>query len=149
MKQFTEIRMDARSENEEYARVAAASFISRMDPSLDELYDVRTAVSEAVTNCIIHAYREEEGVILLRVEIEENEIEIRVEDHGIGIPDVEKAMEPMYTTSEDGNRSGMGFSFMEAFMDSVRVDSSPGKGTVVTMKKKIRENKECLIQGNS
>ena len=119
------------------ARVAVAVFLSRMDPTLEEIEDVKTAVSEAVTNAVIHGYQGGEGTITLEVSVEEDVLTVLVQDEGVGIRDVAKAMEPMYTTAPDGERSGMGFSFMEAFMDQVEVVSAPGSGTTVTMRKKI------------
>lgn len=124
--------------NESFARVVVAAFMTRTNPTLEEVADVKTAVSEAVTNSIIHGYRQEDGTIEIAayIDIEERKLYIRITDHGCGIDDVEKAMEPMFTTGTDG-RSGMGFSFMEAFMDELAVESEPGKGTTVKMAKKI------------
>ena len=126
-----ELIMESRSENEEFARVVAAVF--------EELDDIKTAVSEAVTNAVIHGYRGQEGKIYLSATAWEKErlFSVTVRDEGVGIRDVEQAMEPMFTTCPEDGRSGMGFSFMEAFMDRVEVVSAPGKGTSVTMKKKI------------
>ena len=134
-----ELIMESRSENEEFARVVAAVFASRLDPTLEELDDIKTAVSEAVTNAVIHGYRGQEGQICLSATAWEKErlLSVTVRDEGVGIRDVEQAMEPMFTTCPEDGRSGMGFSFMEAFMDRVEVVSAPGKGTSVTMKKKI------------
>ena len=132
------IKMDSVSENEEFARVAVAVFLSRMNPTLEEIEDVKTAVSEAVTNAVIHGYQGGEGTITLEVSVEEDVLTVLVQDEGVGIRDVAKAMEPMYyTTRPELERSGMGFSFMEAFMDQVEVVSAPGSGTTVTMRKKI------------
>lgn len=130
------LKMDSISKNEEFARVMVAVFAARMDPTLEELDDIKTAVSEAVTNAVIHGYREREGMITLEAAIEENVLSVTVSDEGVGIADIEKAMEPMYTTIPE-ERSGMGFSFMEAFMDRIEVISALGKGTSVTMRKKI------------
>ena len=129
----------SRSANESFARSAAAAFAAQLDPTLDELGDVKTAVSEAVTNAIIHGYRGERGVVYMDItaDVEERELTVQVKDTGVGIPDVKQAMEPMFTTDPEGERSGMGFSFMEAFMDQVDVQSQPGEGTVVIMKKYI------------
>lgn len=134
-----ELIMESRSENEEFARVVAAVFASRLDPTLEELDDIKTAVSEAVTNAVIHGYRGQEGKIYLSATAwgKEQLLSVTVRDEGVGIRDVEQAMEPMFTTCPEDGRSGMGFSFMEAFMDRVEVVSAPGKGTSVTMKKKI------------
>lgn len=131
------LRFDARSVNEGFARVAVAAFITDMNPTLDEVADVKTAVSEAVTNAIIHGYDSPEEKVGLICKIEGNTVEIIVEDTGKGIRDVGKAMEPFYTTRPELERSGMGFAFMEAFMDEVRVESVLGKGTRVWMRKKI------------
>lgn len=131
------MEIESMSKNEELARVITAVFMSRLDPTLEELDDVKTAVSEAVTNAVIHGYQEGEGTIYMELQAEEKELTVQVRDTGVGIQDVKKAMEPMYTTDKSGERSGMGFSFMEAFMDQVLVESEPGRGTLVTMKKKI------------
>lgn len=128
----------SRSVNESFARVAVAAFISQLDPTLDELSDIKTAVSEAVTNCIVHAYRSDIGTIYITVKLfEDNRVRITIKDKGCGIEDVEKAMEPMYTTSTEGDRAGLGFTVMSTFMDKLRVRSRPGFGTTVTMEKKI------------
>lgn len=131
------MEVESRSQNEEFARVVVAVFMSRMDPTLEEVDDVKTAVSEAVTNAVIHGYGNGNGTIYIESEIEGKELTVSIKDTGVGIPDIEKAMEPMYTTDTTGERSGMGFSFMEAFMDQVLVESRPGNGTTVTMKKQI------------
>lgn len=131
------MEIESLSKNEEFARVVVAVFMSRLNPTLEELEDVKTAVSEAVTNVVIHGYQGGEGIIYLEVKAEDQELTVTVRDHGIGITDIKKAMEPMYTSDPTGERSGMGFSFMEAFMDYVEVDSKPGGGTTITMKKKI------------
>ena len=127
---------DSRSENEEFARVVVAVFATRMNPTLEEIDDIKTAVSEAVTNAVIHGYQNGEGTILIEAAVEENVLSVTVSDDGVGISNIEKAMEPMFSTLPE-ERSGMGFSFMEAFMDRVEVISSPGGGTSVTMRKKI------------
>ena len=129
--------MDSGSRNEAFARTVAAVFASRLDPTLEELEDIRTAVSEAVTNAVIHGYGNGTGRIHMEACIRGKEFVIQIQDEGAGIPDVEKAMEPMYTTDTTGERSGMGFSFMEAFMDRVEVRSRPGEGTTVLMTKRI------------
>ncbi len=131
------LEMDSLSENEEFARVVVAVFFSRLNPTLEEIDDVKTAVSEAVTNAVIHGYRGGRGTIFIRAAILGRELTVEVEDKGAGIADVKKAMEPMFTTDPSGERSGMGFSFMEAFMDEVEVVSAPGQGTKVIMKKRI------------
>lgn len=135
--EILKMEVEALSKNEEFARVAVAVFLARLNPTLEEVDDVKTAVSEAVTNAVIHGYQGKGGIIYLEVEADDQEFTITVKDVGIGIPDIKQAMEPMYTTDPDGERTGMGFSFMEAFMDQVEVQSAPGEGTAVTMKKKI------------
>ena len=127
----------SRSANEGFARAAAACFAARLDPTLDELADIKTAVSEAVTNAIVHAYPDRLGKVTLRLRLlEGNTLEIRVKDAGVGIPDIEQAREPLFTTGSE-ERSGMGFTIMESFMDGLTVRSAPGKGTTVTMRKRI------------
>ena len=131
------IIFDSRPENEGLARIAAAAFCTQLNPTLEEVSDLKTAVSEAVTNCIIHGYQGEIHKIRMKCTRKERTIYLDIEDDGIGIADVEKAMEPLYTTRADQDRSGMGFTFMEAFMDEVKVTSQVGKGTCVHMSKKI------------
>ena len=136
MKNEMKLVMDAISENEALARVATATFLTRLHPTLEELEDVKTAVSEAVTNAIIHGVPEDRKVYIMCT-TEKNIFSVSIEDHGIGIENLEKAMEPLFTTKPEQERSGMGFAFMEAFMDKLEVTSSPGKGTVVYMEKAI------------
>lgn len=139
-KEHLRLELDSLSQNEEFARVVTAVFMSRLNPTLEEIDDVKTAVSEAVTNAVIHGYKGEAGTIYMDITAqsgEETSLTVCVRDAGVGIPDVKQAMEPMYTTDTSGERSGMGFSFMEAFMDQVQVESEPGRGTLVTMKKII------------
>ena len=132
------LTMDSLSKNEEFARVAVAVFASRLDPTLEELDDIKTAVSEAVTNAVIHGYQNGEGTIEICARAQADGLfTVTVKDTGIGIADIKKAMEPMFTTAPEGERSGMGFSFMEAFMDQVEVISAPEQGTRVIMKKRI------------
>ena len=131
------IIFDSRPENEGLARVTAAAFCTQLNPTLEEVADLNTAVSVAVTNCIIHGYQGEVHKIRMKCVRKERTIYLDIEDDGIGIADVEKAMEPLYTTRADQDRSGMGFTFMEAFMDEVKVTSQVGKGTCVHMSKKI------------
>ena len=131
------IIFDSRPENEGLARVTAAAFCTQLNPTLEEVADLKTAVSEAVTNCIIHGHQGEVHKIRMKCVRKERTIYLDIEDDGIGIADVEKAMEPLYTTRADQDRSGMGFTFMEAFMDEVKVTSQVGKGTCVHMSKKI------------
>ena len=135
---YIQLDFPSRSSNEAFARSAAAAFAAQLDPTLEELGDIRTAVSEAVTNCIVHAYPEALGTIRLKARILGGDtLELTVRDTGRGIPDVKKAMEPLYTTGGD-DRSGMGFTIMEGFMDKLRVRSAPGRGTTVTMRRKLR-----------
>lgn len=137
MKNEMTLAFDSISENEEFARVTVAAFASQLNPTLEEVADIRTAVSEAVTNAIIHGYPEGIHTIVLRVRMEKQQLEVWVIDEGVGIADISRAMEPLYTSRPDLERSGMGFMFMEAFMDEVKVESSPGMGTTVYMKKQI------------
>lgn len=131
------LEFDSISANEGFARVTVAAFLSQLAPTMEEVADVKTAVSEAVTNAIIHGYNNEVHTITICARLFLGEIEIQVMDRGVGIPDVAQAMEPMYTTRPELERSGMGFVFMEAFMDGLTVESKPGEGTIVTMRKKI------------
>lgn len=137
MKNEMTLAFDSISENEEFARVTVAAFASQLNPTLEEVADIRTAVSEAVTNAIIHGYPEGIHTIVLRVRMENQQLEVWVIDEGVGIADISRAMEPLYTSRPDLERSGMGFMFMEVFMDEVKVESSPGMGTTVYMKKQI------------
>lgn len=128
---------DSRAVNEGLARVTAAAFCTQLNPTLEEITDMKTAISEAVTNCIIHAYGGKVHKITMKLRLEKQEIQVEITDYGVGIRDIEKAMEPLYTTKPDKERSGMGFTFMEAFMDELQVISEPGVGTTVRMKKRI------------
>ena len=132
-----QLQFDAKSVNESFARVAVAAFLAELNPTIDELADIKTAVSEAVTNAIIHGYQSKEGQVWLFCKVQGMQVEICIEDKGVGIADVEKAMEPFYTTKPEMERSGMGFAFMEAFMDEVEVISALGEGTKVIMRKEI------------
>lgn len=136
------LEFNSESENEGIARVVTSAYIMRFDPDMEEMEDIKTAVSEAVTNCIVHAYSDENGKIEMDISDKENVVKIEITDHGVGIPDVKKAMEPMYTTKPEEERTGMGFSFMEAFMDSLEVESTPGKGTLVKMSKIIGKGRK-------
>nr|WP_330392593.1 anti-sigma F factor [Geosporobacter subterraneus] len=127
----------SKSQNEAFARVVVASFASQLDPTIEELADIKTAVSEAVTNAIIHGYEDQKGTVLIECSIKDNEIEIIVEDHGKGIEDIEQARLPLYTSKPELERSGMGFTVMETFMDTVEVTSEQGVGTRVRMVKKF------------
>lgn len=142
MKNEMRVEFDAISINEGFARVTVAAFLTQLDPTLDEIADVKTAVSEAVTNAIIHGYENGEGKVYLACALEGNTAVITVKDNGVGMEDVKKALEPFYTTKPELERSGMGFAFMEAFMDDMRVESTPGIGTTVTMVKKIGAEEE-------
>ena len=125
------------SGNERFARSVAAAFILELDPTLEELSEIRTAVSEAVTNAVVHGYGGKEGIITLEGRLEGCEVEFTVSDSGAGIEDIKKAREPLFTGKPEDERSGMGFTVMESFMDKIKVDSKPGKGTSVTMVKKL------------
>ncbi|NLP16116.1 MAG: anti-sigma F factor [Clostridiales bacterium] len=131
------LEFESRSQNESFARTVVAAFAATMDPTIEELADIKTAVSEAVTNSIVHGYGDCIGMIIMRSFINGNEITVEIEDSGTGIKDVKKAMEPLYTSRPELERSGMGFSFMEAFMDDLEVESVFGEGTLVRMKKRI------------
>lgn len=138
MSNILEVKFSAKSENESLSRVIVASFAAKLDPTLDELSDIKMAVSEAVTNSIVHGYDEDESkFVYMRCEIEDRTIKVVIEDRGNGIEDVEQAMQPMYTSKPELERSGMGFSFMENFMDSLDVISIRGEGTKVVMTKTI------------
>lgn len=128
----------SKSCNESFARIAVASFAAQLDPTIEEIADIKTAVSEAVTNCIIHGYEEQEGIIKIECKLFANSIEIEISDNGKGIEDVEKARQALYTSKPDLERSGMGFTIMESFMDELKIESVLGIGTKVTMKKMIK-----------
>lgn len=133
--------MPSLSVNESAARAVVSSFLIQTDPTVEELSDIRTAVSEAVTNAVVHAYRGTSGMIELTVKLlRDREIYIRVKDRGCGIPDISKAMEPLFTTALEEERSGLGFSVMQSFMDKLSVRSAEGKGTTVTMRKRLAPN---------
>ncbi len=134
------IEFSAVSDNEAFARMAVAAFVMPLNPTMEELADVKTAVSEAVTNAVIHGYDNRnlvEEKVYMNCSIEKDVLEVEIQDKGVGIENIPKAMEPLYTTKPDMDRSGMGFAFMEAFMDNLEVYSSPGTGTLVRMYKKI------------
>ena len=137
-----ELIFDSRSSNESFARVTVAAFMTSLNPTVEEVSDVKTAVSEAVTNAIIHGYENEVHNITIRCRTQEKTLYLEVEDQGRGIEDVEQAMEHLFTTKPELDRSGMGFSFMEAFMDDLEVISAPGKGTCVKMKKVIGKGRK-------
>ncbi len=129
----------SKSANEAFARISVAAFASQLDPTIEELADIKTAVSEAVTNCIIHAYENEIGIVKICAKLKKNEIIVQISDNGKGIEDIELAKEPLYTTKPNLERSGMGFTIMESFMDSINIESIVGVGTKVTMSKKIKK----------
>ena len=135
----------SKSTNEGFARVAVASFVSQLDPTIEELSEIKTAVSEAVTNSIVHAYDDELGMISISAQIKGDMVTIQIKDKGKGIADINKAKEPLYTTKPDLERSGMGFTIMESFMDKLVVKSELNKGTSVTMSKRIKKNIQGLI----
>jgi stage II sporulation protein AB (anti-sigma F factor) len=137
-----ELTFDSKSSNESFARVTVAAFMTSLNPTIEEVADVKTAVSEAVTNAIIHGYDQEVHKIYIRCRTEEKTLYLEIEDMGKGMEDVEKAMEPLFTTKPELERSGMGFSFMEAFMDHLEVESEPGKGTIVRMEKIIGKGRK-------
>ncbi|SMG27677.1 stage II sporulation protein AB (anti-sigma F factor) [Paenibacillus aquistagni] len=138
------LKFSSRSENEAFARITVAAFVSQMDPTLEELTDLKTVISEAVTNCIIHGYENRtDGMVSISAEIEGDEVTITVSDEGNGIEDIELARQPLYTSKPDMERSGMGFTIMENFMDQFEVVSEPGAGTSIRMKKRI-ESKKAL-----
>lgn len=141
---FMNLQFAAKSENESFARVAVASFISQLDPTMDELSDLKTVVSEAVTNSIIHGYNNDSaGIVTIKAEIVGDMITLVIEDQGQGIEDLELAKQPLYTSKPELERSGMGFTIMENFMDECEVVSEPGRGTSIMMKKRI-ESKKAL-----
>ena len=136
------IELDSNSSNEGFARMVTVAFLAPLDPTIDEISDIKTAVSEAVTNCIIHGYDNKDGKIYMKMSLQDNLFRVEIEDKGIGIEDINKAMEPMYTTKEDEDRSGMGFCFMEAFMDNLEVESKVGQGAKIIMSKYIKSSKD-------
>lgn len=138
------LEFTSKSSNEAFARIAVAAFVAQLDPTIEELADIKTAVSEAVTNCIIHGYEEQEGIITVKCKLFANSIEIEIVDKGKGIEDINKAKEPLYTSKPDLERSGMGFTIMESFMDEMKVESILGAGTKVTMKKMLEAQRSNL-----
>ena len=132
------VELESRSVNEAFARTAVSSFVSQLDPTVAELNEIRTAVSEAVTNCVVHAYRDTIGKIYLNVRITENNtVIIRIRDKGCGIENIKQAMEPLYTTDPGGERAGLGFAVMQSFSDDVKVRSALSRGTTITLTKKL------------
>ncbi|MDP4119276.1 MAG: anti-sigma F factor [Bacillota bacterium] len=142
MKDKMKCEFPAKSINEGFARVVTAAFAARLDPTVEELAEIKTAVSEAVTNVIIHGYMGGEGTVYIECEANGDTLTVKISDKGEGIEDIALARTPLYTTNPDGERSGMGFTVMEAFMDSVEVKSLPNVGTTVTMRKTIRRGRE-------
>ena len=140
LKNEMKMEFQAISSNEGFARVAVGAFVAGLNPTVDELADIKTAVSEAVTNSIIHGYEQKEGSIWIQCVTEGSQVQISITDTGRGIADVEQAKEPLFTTKPELERSGMGFAFMEAFMDELEVSSARNKGTTVIMRKKIGES---------
>ena len=130
------------SDNERFSRLAVSGFLSQLNPQIDELSEIKTAVSEGVTNCIVHAYRKVTGIIFMQVRIMENgKVYIKIRDKGCGIADIKKAMEPLFTTAPEEERAGLGFAVMESFMDKIKVRSSEGKGTTIIMEKTLKSRK--------
>jgi stage II sporulation protein AB (anti-sigma F factor) len=132
------LEFSASSDNERFARSVAAAFVLELDPTVDQISEIKTAISEAVTNSIIHGYDGADGSVTLEGEIYDDSVEFSVSDKGVGIPDIRRAREPLFTGKPEMERSGMGFTIMEAFMDSVEVESEVGKGTRITMSKKLK-----------
>ena len=141
-----ELQFISKSNNEAFARVTVAAFVAQLDPTIEELADIKTAVSEAVTNCIVHAYEDTEGIVKRKATLLKNVVEIEISDNGKGIEDIELARKPLYTTKGNLERSGMGFTIMESFMDEVEIHSVVGIGTKIVMKKQIKkeENNEII-----
>lgn len=145
MKPFNtmKLQIESKSTNESFARVAVAAFVSQLDPTMEEITEIKTAVSEAVTNSIVHGYQNSIGYIYILTKLfSDGRVQIVIRDKGIGIDNVEKAMEPLYTTSTTGERSGMGFTIMESFCDKIRVVSKPGRGCKIVMEKKLHSKRE-------
>lgn len=139
---FMHLQFASRSENESFARVSVAAFVSQLDPTMDELTDIKTVVSEAVTNAIIHGYENRsDGIVTITTKIEENKVYITVEDEGVGIENLDEAREPLYTSKPELERSGMGFTIIENFMDEVEITSSKNEGTRIHMMKRIKSEK--------
>lgn len=138
------LEFESHASNESLARIAVAAFVAPLDPTIEEISDIKTAVSEAVTNSIIHGYEEKEGKVIVECKIFANFLEITISDNGKGIEDIKKAREPLYTTKSELERSGMGFTIMESFMDEVHIDSIPNEGTKISMKKMLNTQRSCL-----
>lgn len=140
-----ELQFISKSNNEAFARVTVAAFVAQLDPTIEELADIKTAVSEAVTNCIVHAYEDTEGIVKIKATLLKNVVEIEISDNGKGIEDIELARKPLYTTKGNLERSGMGFTIMESFMDEVEIHSVVGIGTKIVMKKQIKKEEDNEI----
>ncbi|WP_042458046.1 anti-sigma F factor [Neobacillus dielmonensis] len=142
MKNEMNLQFSALSQNESFARVTVAAFIAQLDPTMDELTEIKTVVSEAVTNAIIHGYENDpSGIVYISVTIEENVIDLTIRDNGLGIVNVEEARQPLFTTKPELERSGMGFTIMENFMDEIEIHSQPGSGTEVKLRKSLKSRK--------
>ncbi|WP_394232843.1 anti-sigma F factor [Niallia oryzisoli] len=142
MKNMMQLQFSALSQNESFARVTVASFVAQLDPTMDELTEIKTVVSEAVTNAIIHGYESDpNGIVYISVSLEDAYVELSIKDEGIGIQDVEEARQPLFTTKPELERSGMGFTIMENFMDDIEVKSQPGKGTEIRLRKHLSTSK--------
>ncbi|GAA0458592.1 anti-sigma F factor [Alkalibacillus silvisoli] len=147
MNNHMKVEMSAKSENESFARIVVASFISQLDPTVDELTEIKTVVSEAVTNAIIHGYEDQDhGVVELECNIDDHEVSLKIIDYGKGIFDIDEAVEPMYTSKPELERSGMGFTIMENFMDDFEVVSAKGQGTTVILRKNFNYNERHVLR---
>lgn len=142
---FIKLNFPSKSVNEGFARSAVAAFCAQLDPTVEQINDIKTAVSEAVTNCIVHGYRDTFGIIYITATITDNTVKIKIADKGVGIEDVNRAMQPLFTTDTAGERAGIGFAVMQSFMDSVKVKSALGKGTRVVMTKKIKPREQNVV----
>lgn len=144
-KNVMELSFTSLSENESFARIAVAAFVTQLDPTMEELTDIKTVVSEAVTNAVIHGYEDHgEGVIYIRAEINEEQVRIQISDQGIGISDIKEARQPLFTSKPELERSGMGFTIMENFMDEVAIQSKPGQGTSISMVKYLKNHPQSM-----
>ncbi|WP_338470153.1 anti-sigma F factor [Niallia sp. XMNu-256] len=142
MKNEMKLQFSALSQNESFARVTVAAFISQLDPTMDELTEIKTVVSEAVTNAIIHGYNSDPtGIVYISVSLDHGFVELSIKDKGVGIQDIEEARQPLFTTKPELERSGMGFTIMENFMDDIEVQSQPGKGTEIRLRKQLQKSK--------
>ena len=142
---FIKINFPSKSVNEGFARSAISAFCAQLDPTVEEINDIKTAVSEAVTNCIVHGYRDTFGIVYITATISDGKITVKIADKGVGIEDVSRAMQPLFTTDPNGERAGIGFAVMQTFMDSVKVKSTVGKGTRVVMTKKIKPREQNVV----